>query len=720
MQLPARFGKYVLLKELELGGMAAVYLAKAHGAGGFEKLLAIKRIFPQLSRSEDFVEMFIAEARIASELNHPNISHIYDLGQEEGDYFIAMEYIHGKDAFRLLKRCRQQGRRIPLELACYITQQVLQGLDYAHRKRDHANQPMGIVHRDVSPRNVLISYEGNVKLIDFGIAKAASQNSHTQAGTIKGKIHYMSPEQSLGKNLDGRSDLFSAGLLLYELIFQARLFKGDTDVHTLELIRECSLPDFRQKYPELPEAVDEILRKSLARDREQRFQSASQFIEALNRFLVQFNPMPGPPQVAELMSDVFGPEIVGEQRELEVFRSVRDDDTGRTRLSDPQLSLQASRSSAFGMVSGQIPAEALARAQDLSEGDLDPGVTRIEPPPVRDDAGGDEGSDAHPLSASQSSRISSVSVALKPSSAEPVAAATAPVATASTEPRVPAPMLGGTRAQKGPSWWVMGGIAVGVVALGGLFLSLSRTGTPPGEPVASPATALSAGAEPIPTLMPGVAAMPPPAAATEGAAAGAGSEAGAGAGSEAGAGAGAVVPPPSASASSASPSSSGAPPTSVSSAAPAVSTRSAPSTPVAKVVPPTSVSRPVSEPEVHAPAKPEPVVAAPATPVPAKPLPAPPAEVPAPAPVSPPVVVAPAPAPAPEPRATGFLNINSTMPCVVRVDGVVVGQTPLKSYKISVGKHKIELERLSDKATRSYDIDVKAQQVHPVLWRAGE
>lgn len=323
--MPARFGKYILLKEIEMGGMAAVYLAKARGIGGFEKFLAIKRIFPQLSRSEDFVEMFITEARIASELNHSNISHIYDLGQEEGDYFIAMEYIHGKDTFRLLRRCKQQSRSVPVPLACYIVQQTLQALDYAHRKRDHSNNPMNIVHRDVSPRNVLISYEGQVKLIDFGIAKASVQNSHTRAGTIKGKVNYMSPEQARGEEIDARSDLFSVGLLLYELLFQVKLFKGSTEIHTLELIKECQLPDFRKHYPDLPEELELILTRALARDRAQRFQNAQEFLHELNQYLSRYSTVAGGVWMSEFMQDCFAPEIAGEQRELEAFRTIGED-----------------------------------------------------------------------------------------------------------------------------------------------------------------------------------------------------------------------------------------------------------------------------------------------------------------------------------------------------------------------------------------------------------
>jgi serine/threonine protein kinase len=344
MLLPARFGKYILLKEIEVGGMAAVYLAKAQGIGGFEKFLAIKKIYPQLSRSEDFVQMFISEARIAVELTHPNISHIYDLGEVDGDYFIAMEYIHGKDCYRLIKRCQARGRRIPIGLVCHIVLQVLEGLEYAHRKKDLAGTPMRIVHRDVSPRNVLLSYEGGVKLIDFGIAKAATLGEHTRVGTIKGKVNYMSPEQARGEELDARSDLFSAGLFMYELIHQVKLFAGGSEIKTLDLIRECKVPSIREQNPNLPDEIERILMKSLAKEREHRYASAQEFARDLQQFMARNDIVVGSSLLSEFVRDAFSAEVSAEERELEAFRQVTMESTDSVKSGGGAVRVRRPRS----------------------------------------------------------------------------------------------------------------------------------------------------------------------------------------------------------------------------------------------------------------------------------------------------------------------------------------------------------------------------------------
>jgi len=234
---PKQFGKYYLLEKLAVGGMAEIYKAKTYGAEGFEKLLAIKRILPHAAADKEFINMLIDEAKLSVLLSHANIVQVYDLGKVGEDYFISMEFIHGINLRDVLYRLREKNKRLPIDLSVYAASEICKGLDYAHRKTDSNNQPLGIVHRDISPQNILISYEGEVKIVDFGIAKAAMNISHTMAGILKGKIAYMSPEQAMGKAIDFRTDIFSLGILLYEALTGKKLYTGESQFEVLKKIR---------------------------------------------------------------------------------------------------------------------------------------------------------------------------------------------------------------------------------------------------------------------------------------------------------------------------------------------------------------------------------------------------------------------------------------------------------------------------------------------------
>ena len=216
-----RLGRYTLLRSLGAGGMAELFLARADGIEGFAKLVALKRILPHKATNERFVRMLLNEARLVAALSHPNIAQVYDIGLAHGEYFFAMEYVHGQDLAHILHRA--PGRRIHLENALHVAIGVCAGLHCAHMARDPSGQPLDIVHRDVSPSNVLVSYQGAVKLVDFGVAKAATLVSETREGVIKGKYGYMSPEQCLGDPLDRRSDVFAVGILLWEMTVGRRL-----------------------------------------------------------------------------------------------------------------------------------------------------------------------------------------------------------------------------------------------------------------------------------------------------------------------------------------------------------------------------------------------------------------------------------------------------------------------------------------------------------------
>ena len=270
-----QFGQYVLMEHIATGGMAEVYQARMMGMEGFQKTVAIKRILPHLTDNDEFVSMFIDEAKLAAQLNHNNIIHIYDLGKIDRSYYIAMEYIDGWDLRSLLASCRERGVTMPVPLGLHIGTLLASALDYAHRRRDFENRELGLVHRDVSPQNVLIAKEGDIKLCDFGIAKAASKASHTRAGALKGKLQYMSPEQAWGKSIDHRSDIFSLGLVLFEMLAGRKVFAGDSELSILEQVRNPEVEPPSKYNPDVPADVDAIVLRALEAERDQRYQSAS-------------------------------------------------------------------------------------------------------------------------------------------------------------------------------------------------------------------------------------------------------------------------------------------------------------------------------------------------------------------------------------------------------------------------------------------------------------
>ncbi|HSP18905.1 MAG TPA: serine/threonine-protein kinase, partial [Myxococcaceae bacterium] len=267
-----RLGKYQLLRKLATGGMAEVFLAKTDGPMGFEKLLVIKRILPHLAQDPLFIDMFLGEAKLAAQLNHPNLVQLFDFGEAEGSYFIAMEYIDGPTLRYLLARSRDLQAPIPLALAARIVSSAAEGLAYAHDFRDHVtDEPLHLVHRDVSPDNILIGRSGALKLVDFGIAKARGQSHHTQAGTVKGKVAYMAPEQLLGEPLDRRVDLYALGVVLYELCTGRMPFEADTDASMVRAVLYDPVIPAVQRVPALPAALQSIIDRLLSRAREGRY-----------------------------------------------------------------------------------------------------------------------------------------------------------------------------------------------------------------------------------------------------------------------------------------------------------------------------------------------------------------------------------------------------------------------------------------------------------------
>src|SRR3954447_3538341 len=287
-----KFGQYVLLEKIATGGMAEVWKARMRGVEGFQKIVAIKKILPHLSDNQDFIEMFVDEAKLAAQLNHNNIIHIYDLGKIQSSYYIAMEYIDGYDLKNILKKAQERDQPLSVEIALFIASKIAAALDYAHRKRDFEDKEMGLVHRDVSPQNVLISEEGDIKLCDFGIAKAASKASHTQAGALKGKLQYMSPEQAWGRAIDRRSDIFALATVLFEMLTARKLFAGDNELSILEQVREARVTPPSQYNDEVTPQIDAIVLKALQKDPANRYQTAGEMQRDLDAVLYSFKPTP--------------------------------------------------------------------------------------------------------------------------------------------------------------------------------------------------------------------------------------------------------------------------------------------------------------------------------------------------------------------------------------------------------------------------------------------
>jgi len=296
-----RFGQYTLLERIAVGGMAEVWKARMSGVEGFQKTVAIKKILPHLTDNDDFVNMFIDEAKLAAQLSHPNIIHIYDLGKIGGHFYIAMEYVEGENLRNVLNDSRKKTLPLPRELALLTAARLASALDYAHRKKDFEDRELGLVHRDVSPQNVLISSEGDIKLCDFGIVKAVSKASQTQMGALKGKLQYMSPEQAWGKEVDARSDIFSLGAILFEMLTGRRLFAGDSEISVLEAVRRCEVVAPRDLDPEIPEKVEAIVLRALEQDPERRFQTAGEMQQELEALLYSIKPTPGHADLAEYL-----------------------------------------------------------------------------------------------------------------------------------------------------------------------------------------------------------------------------------------------------------------------------------------------------------------------------------------------------------------------------------------------------------------------------------
>ncbi len=307
METLQRFGDYHMVAKLARGGMAEIFLAKRFGVGGFERNVVIKRMLDDLTTESEFVTMFLDEARLAAKLTHPNIAQITDFGLIDNRYYICMEHIAGEDLRVISTKCRDKNVQIPIDVGLRIIMAVCEGLEYAHEMTEEG-VPLNIVHRDVSPSNVMVTYQGSVKLLDFGIAKATSRVGETTTGKLKGKITFMSPEQVQGGTLDGRSDVFSLGLTAYELLTQKRVFHRDSDMASLNAVLHAPVPKPTEFRADLPMEVEKILMRSLERDLALRYPTAGAMRDDIQAYLSRIDTEPGARKLADFMVGLFGRE----------------------------------------------------------------------------------------------------------------------------------------------------------------------------------------------------------------------------------------------------------------------------------------------------------------------------------------------------------------------------------------------------------------------------
>jgi serine/threonine protein kinase len=321
--------------------MATVYLARVSGVGGFQRFVAIKRLHPHLAREEEFIEMFLDEARLAARIHHPNVVAILEIGASEQVYYIVMEYVEGDTLAHLLSHCTKRGHRLPMNVALRIVIDMLAGLDAAHELKDDDGKSLEIVHRDVSPQNVLVGVDGSARLSDFGVARAATRLTTTRAGQLKGKVAYMAPEQARGeKDIDGRADVFAAGIVLWEVLTCRRLFKGEGDAHTLNKVLSEPIPLLESVLPDVPKALQAIVSRALERDRSARYPTAAEFAEALEAAARAAGVLGTNKEVAAYVEEMLGPEI-SEQREAVRAWVVRSE-PGRRSWSQPPPPVRSS------------------------------------------------------------------------------------------------------------------------------------------------------------------------------------------------------------------------------------------------------------------------------------------------------------------------------------------------------------------------------------------
>jgi eukaryotic-like serine/threonine-protein kinase len=346
--------RYKVLEKVAAGGMAEVYRAESAGLEGFKKIVAIKRVLPHLSEKKQFIGMFLDEARVSAHLSHSNCVQVFDIGVGDNTYFIVMEYVDGSDLKGVIEFRRKHNLPFPVEEACLICVRICEGLAYAHELTDSKGDSLHIVHRDMSPPNVLITRFGEVKIVDFGLAKANSQLERSEPGIIKGKFSYLSPEAAKGGTVDARTDIFAVGIILWELLAGRRLFLGDSDLETVRMVQSARVPSLRQINPAVPAELEQVLLKSLTEDPDQRYQRARDFGAALNQLLFRLGRSVSSFEIAELV------EPIRKEREQKRRAQKRQSIIG-TLIDEAMLEFTSidgdRKSNTAGSVVGSLPLE---------------------------------------------------------------------------------------------------------------------------------------------------------------------------------------------------------------------------------------------------------------------------------------------------------------------------------------------------------------------------
>ena len=334
--------------------MATVYLARLSGAGGFQRFVAIKRLHPHLAGDNEFVQMFLDEARLAARLHHPNVVPILEIGESPQGYYLVMEYVEGDTLARILARSAQAGKMLSPKVSMRICLDTLMGLHVAHELKDDDGQPLNIVHRDVSPQNILIGMDGSGRITDFGVARAATRLSTTRTGQLKGKLAYMAPEQARGAPVDRRADLFAMGIVLWECLAQKRLFKGEGEADTLNRVLYEPIPSLRQANPDVPAALEAVVMKALERDRDKRWSDASELADALEKAARETNCLGNHKDVATHLEGVLGTDISAQRDAVRAWLA-RSEPSQRYDYSVPSAPASHSGSQAAASQSGSKP-----------------------------------------------------------------------------------------------------------------------------------------------------------------------------------------------------------------------------------------------------------------------------------------------------------------------------------------------------------------------------
>lgn len=471
-------GKYELLRRIACGGMAELYLARSRSIGGFEKMVALKRILPQFSDHDNFVTMFLDEARLAATLNHPNIAQVFDIGVHEGEFFFAMEFVGGRDLRHVLRRCKKLGERVPLNVALTILASVARGLHYAHVKADPDGAPLNIIHRDISPQNIIATYDGGVKIVDFGIAKATTASQTTQAGILKGKYSHMSPEQSMGEELDRRSDLFSFGTLMWELMIGRQLFQGDA-LQILEAVANGAIPAPSSIDPDFDPGLEAIIMRCLERDLDKRPKSAEEIQLALEDLALESRIRLSTVDLTKFMRRIFREEAAqwlvadapSEERSEHIISYV----TSVSEVADIQ-SLSPNRSEF---------------ASDMEPTDVhsEPSITGVDAEPTdvhRDSSVGRPRADSEADTSdsmvtgvrSSTARAESAISIVKPPEDRDADKAEDAALRAATDDSDEVPRLEREERSKAPAWFIPAAVAFVLVGLGvGALLQASRGDT---------------------------------------------------------------------------------------------------------------------------------------------------------------------------------------------------------------------------------------------------